>query len=163
MKVSSTEEYGLRCAMHVARAWTEGPVSATQVADAEGISVPYAQKLLGMLSRADLIVSRRGASGGYELARSPDTISVGELLRALDGGFDVGEICDRHSGDRDTCAHSTGCTIRPMWSFIEDFLTRTLDSLSLETLLKNPRAVSERLGRTEPAGQLDCPAAQIMT
>lgn len=165
MKVSATEEYGLRCILHVARRYdTDEPVTAQEVADAEGISVPYAQKLLRLLSQADIIDSRRGVGGGYVLSRSPAEISLGDVVRALDADFATAEMCERHTGDRDVCAHAPHCTIRPVWSYIEEFVVRTLEHVTLDVLLGDSQRVQGHLRALEERGApaLHCPVADVV-
>lgn len=165
MRVSALEEYGLRCLLHVAREFeTDQPVTAQSVADSEGLSVPYAQKILRLLSQADLVESRRGVNGGYVLARNPERISVGDVMRAFDTKFDAGDICERHTGDLEVCAHAGGCTIKPVWSFIDDFITRTLNGLTLDVLLEGDDAVNAHLGKAlkpNAKAPLYCPVAEL--
>ncbi len=159
MKISASEEYGLRCIMHVARHFdADRPVTAQEVADAEGISGPYAQKLLRQFARVDLIESRRGVGGGYVLARHPQRITVLDVVRALDADFETADVCQKHTGEREVCTHAGDCNIRPVWSFIEDFVSRTLDRLTLHTLISGNTAVVRELERTE--GQY-CPVEQL--
>lgn len=143
---------------------TGATVTAQEVAEAEGISIPYAQKLLRMLSRAGLIDSQRGVNGGYVLARHPGRITVGEIVRALDGGFETADVCDKHTGGHETCARAGDCTIRPVWSFIEDFVNRTLDGLTLDVLLGGTNAVSTHLHElaATSSDDLHCPVVEIV-
>jgi Rrf2 family protein len=164
MKVSALEEYGLRCILRVAADFEDDtPLTASEVADAESISVPYAQKILRLLSRAQLVESRRGVGGGYALARHPDRISVGDVMRALDASFDTSDVCERHTGEDEVCARAGACSIQPMWSFIEEFINQTLDNLTLSTLLRGDRAVSTQLERfrVTATGELYCPVSDL--
>lgn len=160
MKISATEEYGLRCVMHVARHFqADEPVTAQTVAEHEGISPAYAQKLLRQLAQADLIESRRGAGGGFVLARHPDRISVLDVVRALDADFDASNLCQKHTGEFETCAHAGDCSIRPVWSFIEDVVSRTLARVTLQTLLAGNAAVMRELDPAPPT--YFCPVEQL--
>lgn len=164
MRISALEEYGIRCLVNVAFHHEEGePVSANAVAEAEGLSVPYAQKILRLLSQAGFVESRRGVNGGYVLARDPADIFVGQVLRALDVGFDVSDICERHTGDLEVCTHSGACTIKPMWSFIAEFVAQTLDGLSLAVLLRGSDAVVSHLSRVDAPRkpEMHCPVADL--
>lgn len=150
MKITSLEEYGLRCLLNIARNGTDSPISAQAIADAEGLSLPYTQKILRILSRGNLIEAKRGAHGGYRLARPVQRISVGDAVRVLGGVFDVDEICERHTGENTACSHAGSCTIRPVWSHIAAFVARTLDSISLVVLLQDEGEVSGYLERIAP-------------
>lgn len=157
MKISATEEYGLRCIIHVARHFdADQPVTAQAVADGEGISAPYAQKLLRQFAKADLVESRRGANGGYVLARHPERVTVLDVVRALDAGFEASDVCSKHTGDLECCTHAGDCSIRPVWSFIEDFVSKTLDRLTLQVLISGD--VRRELGTAEA---IYCPVEQL--
>lgn len=164
MKVSALEEYGLRCILRVAADFErDAPLTAGEVAESEAISVPYAQKILRLLARDDLVESRRGVGGGYALARHPDRISVGDVMRALDTSFETSDVCDRRTGEHEICAHAGNCSIQPMWSFIEEFISHTLDHLTLSTFLDGTAAVSKQLEKlkTNTTGDMYCPVADL--
>src|SRR3989442_3183780 len=117
MKITSQEEYGLRCLMRLARA--EGQ-SATlpEIAAAEGLSVPYVAKFMTVLRQAGLIDSVRGRAGGYRLAKKPDDIGLGSLLLVLgEPLFDEPNYCQRHAGAASdgNCVHHGGCSLRALW------------------------------------------------
>ncbi len=151
MKITAVEEYGLRCLMRVAEEQEGEPVSAQAIAELEGLSVSYTQKLMRILSLADLVESRRGAHGGFVLARSSEEITLGDAIRALGGIFDVEEICDRHTGEMETCAHQCHCTIRPVWSYISRFVVETLDGITLSDLMHDEKTVARHLAESSPA------------
>lgn len=163
MKISATEEYGLRCILRVAQRFeADEPITAQEVAEAEGISAPYAQKLLRQFGQAELIESRRGVGGGYVLARHPERISVLDVVRALNADFDTSDVCDKHTGDLTTCTHAGSCTIRPVWSFIEEFVSSTLDRLTLHTLMAGNTAVLRELSAPTAAAVAQyCPVEQL--
>ena len=139
MKITSMEEYGLRCLVrvgaHNAAHGSALPISAQEVAEAEGISLPYAQKLLRTLCSGRLVDSTRGAQGGYVLARPADRISVGDAIRVLGGVIETSSICTRHTGDQETCLRSDECSIRPVWSYLSQFIVSTFDAIPLELLI----------------------------
>jgi len=149
MKITALEEYGLRCLLRVAESGESAPVSASTIAEQEGLSLPYAQKLLRHLSEADLVASRRGPNGGYYLDRSPESISLGEVLRELGGLLELEEFCDTHTGNLDTCAHACSCSIRPVWAHVSAFLMETLDRVPLDVLTGEEEEVEEYLSRLE--------------
>src|SRR5262245_65829712 len=85
MKLSSQEEYGLRCLLRVGRAGPEGSVTIAELSRSEGISEPNVAKMMRVLRTAGFVQSTRGQSGGYTLARPAADISIGEALAALGG------------------------------------------------------------------------------
>jgi Rrf2 family transcriptional regulator, iron-sulfur cluster assembly transcription factor len=149
MKITAIEEYGLRCLLRVAEGEGE-PISAQIIADREGLSVSYTQKLMRVLTMGELVESRRGAHGGFVLARPVDEVTLGDAIRVLGGVFDIDEICDRHTGEMKSCANQCHCTIRPVWSYISRFVIETLDAITLANLLNDERAVARHLEESVP-------------
>ena len=85
MKLSTKGKYGLRAMIDLARYSEKEPVSIGSVAARQGISERYLEQLVALLKKAGLVKSIRGASGGYVLEKKPSEISVGDILRALEG------------------------------------------------------------------------------
>src|SRR5260370_8079238 len=83
MKITAQEEYGLRCLLRLAQAAEGQSLTLPDIASGEGLSVPYAAKLLTVLRQAGLIASVRGRAGGYRLARPPEHIPLRPLLLTL--------------------------------------------------------------------------------
>src|SRR5947209_4051855 len=111
MKISSQEEYGLRCLMCLARAGDRLSLTIPEIAAAERLSVPYAAKILAVLRQAGLIESVRGRSGGYRLAATPAEITLGSVLMVLgEPLFDAPGYCERHAGSEadGSCVHHGG-------------------------------------------------------
>lgn len=160
MRVSALEEYGIRCLLRVANA-APHVVAAQDVAVAERISVPYAQKIMRLLAKGGLVESQRGPNGGYALARPAQEISVGDALRALDEQFTAQGVCERHSGEDDVCASASGCSIHPMWKFVESALMGAFDELTLSVLLEGPDAVKGRLDRPRRSETPWCPVGAL--
>jgi Rrf2 family protein len=136
MKVSSQEEYGLRCILQLAAQPPGSPLTVGEIARREGISQAYAEKLLRILAKAGLTHSIRGANGGFALARSAENITLGDVSRALDGRQTWDDICTKHTGDRDTCVHEGACRIQPIWQGITEYVHGMLDSISVAQLLR---------------------------
>jgi Rrf2 family protein len=132
MKVSAKEQYGLRAMAELSKQYGEGPVPLSEVAQAQEISLDYLEQVIPALRDAGLLNSTRGARGGYELARPPDQITIGEVLRALDGDIlpvqCVGDEC------KDACARTDECGARTVWQAVHDQVMRTLDGMRLADL-----------------------------
>jgi Rrf2 family protein len=145
MKITAQEEYGLRCLIRLAqadgRSWT-----LPEVAAAEGLSVPYAAKLLGVLRQAGLIESVRGRAGGYKLAKQPASIGLGSLLLTLgEPLFDDPGYCQRHAGvaTDGNCVHHGGCSLRGLWNTLERWIRSSLDQITLADLLQSEGQLTE--------------------
>jgi len=146
MKISAQEEYGLRCLLQLARQQGDGGwVTVSQIAECEGLSVPYVEKLLRILSRSGLVESARGAKGGYRLGFAPERITVGSALRLLGEFPDPITVCDQYVGNLPSCIHSSGCSVRPVWAQITAYLGSMLDALRLSDLLEGEVAVHQRV------------------
>jgi Rrf2 family protein len=145
MRITAQEEYGLRCLLRVGRHLGEEPLSAQQVAQEEGLSLPYTQKLLRVLAQGGLVEAKRGASGGYVLARPAEAITLGGVIRVLGGLVELEDICERHTGDQHVCCNVGACSIRPVWSYLSEFVIRTFDSIPLALLLREEEEVARRL------------------
>src|SRR5438132_2715608 len=118
MKITSQEEYGLRCLLKLAGAGDGHSLTIPEIAAAEGLSGPYAAKLLAVLRQAGLIESVRGRAGGYRLARAPAEITLGAVLRVLgEPLFDDPGYCQRHAGTEaeGNCVHHGACSLRALW------------------------------------------------
>lgn len=133
MKFSAREQYGLRAMAELARHYGEGPVSLSDVAGAEGLSLSYLEQIVSLLRRAGLLESQRGARGGYVLTREPARITAGDIIRALEGTLvDVPCLSDNVALP---CARESCCATRSVWAAVRDKLVETLDSMTLADLV----------------------------
>jgi len=144
MKITSQEEYGLRCLLRLARGSKEDSLTIPEIAQAEGLSAPYVAKLLAVLRQGGLIESQRGRAGGYHLTRKPSAIGLGEVLLALgEPLFDDPGYCQRHAGavTDGNCVHQGDCTLRALWQTLEQWMRQSLDRITLADLLQNEGSV----------------------
>src|SRR6516164_4681956 len=115
MKITAQEEYGLRCLLKVAQAPEGNSLTLHEIAEGEGLSVPYAAKLLSVLRQAGFLDSVRGRSGGYKLAMPPENIGLGSLLLTLgEPLFDEPTYCEKHAGTAEgvnSCVHHSACSL----------------------------------------------------
>ncbi|MEP6769014.1 MAG: Rrf2 family transcriptional regulator [Acidobacteriota bacterium] len=143
MKLSTQEEYGLRCLLRVGRAFSEGSVTIPELARAEGMSEPNVAKMMRVLRRGGFVRSTRGQSGGYSLARSPEQIAVGHVLAVLGGRIFDSNFCGSHAGTGNlSCAHMGDCSIRAVWQTIQSAIDGVLAQLSLRELLQSEREMN---------------------
>ena len=145
MKITSQEEYGLRCLLQLARMPQHQVVSVKEIAAKEGLSSAYAEKLLRILSRAGLVHSVRGIKGGYVLNRPASSITLGEVVRALGAVQTTNHICQHFTGNQRVCVHFNDCGIRSVWSGLTTYIQSFLDKTALESLLESEYTVSARL------------------
>ena len=145
MKITAQEEYGLRCLVRLAHAEAQS-ATLPEIAAGEGLSVPYAAKLLAVLRQAGIIDSVRGRSGGYRLAKAPASIGLGSLLLALgEPLYDDPGYCQRHAGiaEDGNCVHHGGCSLRALWHTLEHWIRSSLDQITLADLLQSELQIVE--------------------
>lgn len=147
MKITSQEEYGLRCLLQLARAPQGQLITVKEVAEKEGLSNAYVEKLLRMLSKASLVHSVRGIKGGYLLNKPPAQISLGQVVRALGSLPTTSHMCTVFTGNQDACVHMSDCGIRSVWSGLTTLLQDFLDQTTIASLLENEYTVSARLAK----------------
>jgi Rrf2 family protein len=119
-------------------------------------SVPYAylEQLIVPLRRAGLVTSKRGAHGGYQLARPPEQVRVGEIYRVMEGPVAPMDCVSENVQDQ-TCPLIEGCETRPVWLKVRDSIVEALDSLTLADLVsqskRRPPRGSTRVTERVPA------------
>ena len=139
MKLSTQEEYGLRCLLQLGRHGEGRSLTIAELSRMEGISAPNVAKLMRILRRTGFVTSTRGQAGGYVLARPADQIAVGDVLAALGGRFFDQSFCDRHAGVEQLCAHMGDCSIRPVLRQLQQVVDQVLGRLTLKSLLHNEK------------------------
>jgi Rrf2 family protein len=135
VKLSSQEEYGLRCLLQLARAGEGASLTIADMSEREGISSPNVAKIMRLLRRSGLVRSTRGKSGGYTLARPPAEVRASDVLAALGGRLFDTEFCDRHAGIESHCLHTRDCSIRPVLRGLQQAIDLVLGELTLASLV----------------------------
>ncbi len=115
------------------------------IARLEGLSKAYVAKIIAPLRRAGLVLSVRGVKGGYLLARSPETISLTEILFSLEATEVDDGFCRTHSGKCPRCIHMPDCGIRAMWLLVTEQAYRALSHITLAQLLGEEVVVTNRI------------------
>ena len=133
MKLSTRGRYGIQAMYDLAKNAEAGPQSIKAIAEREGIPEAYLEQLIAPLKRAGLVSSTRGAQGGYTLAREPEAITVGDVLRALEGGLNLVECLDEGS----TCGKSCACASRIVWMKLRDGLNAIVDGITLQDMISD--------------------------
>lgn len=134
MKFSTKGTYGLRAVVELAIRYGEGPVSLAAVATEQGISEAYLEQLMRSLKKAGLVATTRGKSGGYLMTREPETISVGEVLRALEGSTDVVGCV---GSDANVCENACTCSARPLFLKLQSRINAVLDETTVGELTED--------------------------
>jgi len=153
IRVSRMADYGVVAMAYIAREPRAMHQAAT-VSEQTGVPLPSASKLLKAMARKGLLVSHRGAKGGYSLARPPEEISVAALVIAMDGPISLADCLVDKAG---TCDLEGTCIVRGPWQKISDAIRVALEEVSLADMAASlpspPRAQSVLAAwATSPSG-----------
>jgi Rrf2 family protein len=132
---STKGEYGVRLMVQLGRHAGKGPASLAEIAAEEDLPRAYLEQLVVSLREAGLVISTRGAHGGYELARPPETISMAQVLRALEGPIAPMMCASDDPEHANQCDRSARCTVNVLWVRVRDAVAGALDSMTLADLV----------------------------
>lgn len=137
MKMSTKGRYGVVAMYELALHYGQGPVPLKLVAEKQNISEHYLEQLMGGLRRTGFVRSVRGAQGGYELTKAPGAITVGDVIRVLEGPIaPVDCVID---DEADYCFRADSCVTRDIWAKIRDSINKVVDSITLADLCKEEK------------------------
>lgn len=131
MKLSTRSRYGTRMMLDLAQHYDQGPVQIGDVSKRENISVKYLEQLIIPLKKANFIKSVRGPKGGHMLAKPPEEITVGEIVRILEGGINLSS-CIEHP---EMCDRTTRCLTRGVWEEATKAMYDKLNSVTLSKMI----------------------------
>lgn len=140
MKLSTKGKYGLRAIIDLARFSETEPVSIGCIATRQKLSERYLEQLFALLKKAGLVKSIRGASGGYVLARNASEISVGDVLRALEGSLEPVRCAAFYS--EGGCMASEECVTKYVWQRINDSINKTVNEIKLDELVRESKELN---------------------
>lgn len=138
MLFSTKAEYGVRLLVALARREGSGPVPLATLAESESLPLAYLEHLAAKLRSRELIVSQRGAHGGYSLARPADEIAMLEVVQALEGPIAPMECFETDGGGKVSCSHEVdgdhACSTKLLWTRVQGGITRALAGTTLAEL-----------------------------
>ena len=154
MRLTTKGRYGMRLVLDIAQHEEQGPVSMAETSLRQDVSVKYLERLVGELQRAGFVRSVRGREGGHLLAMSPESITVGDVVRALEGDASV-LAC---SNNRLACPRSVHCLTRTIWIAADQAMLEKLDSVTVRDILNDgqnciARKEAEKLKVLKPLDQ----------
>lgn len=142
--LSMKAKYGLKAMTVLAREYGQGPVLITEIATAERIPKKFLELILLELKRKGILQSKKGKGGGYSLQKAPAEISVGELIRALDGPLALLPCVSQSAYQRcEECIDESTCGIRNIMKEVRDATSHILDSTTLEDLLLRSQRLTD--------------------
>jgi Rrf2 family cysteine metabolism transcriptional repressor len=162
MIFSSKAEYGVRLMVELGRQQPERPVSLKAIADAEGLPLAYLEQVVARLRKADLVMSARGAHGGYWLARDASQITMYEVVGALEGAIVPMECFVHDEMERVVCSHQPQdgngpCATKLLWTRVQGGIVRSLQTTTLAELVEFSRRSDGE--RRNLASQAEIPSA----
>jgi Rrf2 family protein len=138
VKVSTRGDYASRALLSLALHREDaGPTSVRDIAERTGLPQPYLEQILLALKGAGLVRSKRGVGGGYVLAREPQTITLGDIVSAVDGPITLGDFGQPHQNG--ACDHEGQCVLLAIWNVVGEHMRRHLDALTLADLVTMAR------------------------
>lgn len=141
MRLSTRGHYGLKAMFDLALHYGSEPIPLKSVAKRQNISDNYLEQLISVLRKAGLVKSVRGAQGGYMLARHPEEITVGEIIRVLEGP--IAPVDCVSEVDPVDCDQSDCCITRTVWARVRDSIAEVLDSISLADMCRDAEKVKK--------------------
>lgn len=136
MRITSKGEYGVRAMLELAIHYGQGPIPISAIAQKQEISEHYLEHLFASLRNAGLITSFRGAQGGYELTRAPEEISIGDIIRVLEGPIAPMDCVEK---DPVFCTRMGKCATRVLWKKLQTSMEQVLESTTLAWLYQEAR------------------------
>ena len=147
MMFSTKAEYGVRVMAHLAGRPGAEPTSLGSIAEAEGLPLAYLEHLVQRLRKAELVESRRGAHGGYTLARPAAEITMAEVVSALEGDIAPIECITADADGVLTCARegAAPCPTKLLWTRVQGSIVRTLNEMTLDDLVQPLRKAEKAI------------------
>jgi Rrf2 family protein len=137
MKLSTRSRYGTRMMLDLAEHYDDGPIQIGDISKRQDISVKYLEQVIIPLKTGNYINSVRGPKGGHMLAKSPEEITIGEIVNVLEGGIDLTGCV----GNPDECQRSSGCPTRSVWEEATKAMYDKLNSITLRELAEKRQRV----------------------
>lgn len=141
MKLSTKGRYGLQAMVDLGVYSKEKHISLKSIAERLSMSENYLEQLMALLKKNNLVTSVRGAQGGYALARPADQITIGDILRALEGSLAPTDCtCE---GNTVHCALDGKCVTKSVWEKIKQSIDKVVDSITLSQLMEDYEKINE--------------------
>ncbi len=135
MRVTAKGEYATKAVLHLALQYPE-VVTIQEIARSHRIPLKYLEQILLTLKRGGVLESRRGVRGGYTLARAPEEISVGQVLRVVDGAFSGSSCSENEEARGYVCPESENCGLKQVWQDVQEAVDKILFATTFDTVRK---------------------------
>jgi Rrf2 family transcriptional regulator, cysteine metabolism repressor len=148
MQISQKCQYALRALFYLAIRNGEGPVRIADIAENQAIPARFLEAILAQLKQGKFVASQRGNVGGYYLVRSPKELTVGEVIRFVEGPLSPVACLDDADRDPERCALYGDCVFMPMWERAEQAISEVYDQTTFQSLVDQERTRSKRIEST---------------
>jgi Rrf2 family protein len=148
LRLSTKGQYGVRAMFEIAKGYPSSPTTIKEISERQEVSVSYLEQILNTLRKSGLILSVRGPGGGYLLSRPPALISMGAILKELEGPVAITSCLDPLEG----CSRVDSCVTHLLWRSLGEKIEAFLATITLEDLLHEETLLKQALkaGKTEP-------------
>lgn len=143
MRVSKSEEYGLRLVMALATSGDQ--LTIRELGECENLPDTTVAKIVGRLRRSGLVVSERGRNGGYTLTRPAHEIALSDVVAAFEGEVFSSDFCRTMNPGDGPCARSADCGLRPVWTGLRAVIGRFLDGITVADIVAGGAAADQLL------------------
>jgi len=144
MKLSTKGRYGIHAMYDLALHGRDEPQPLKAIAERQGVPEAYLEQLIAMLRKDGLVQSVRGAQGGYLLSRPPSEITVGQVLRSLEGGLALVDCVL----EEDACDRACSCPSRVIWQRLHEGVNQIVDGITLMDMIEDPQGLTTREGQS---------------
>jgi Rrf2 family iron-sulfur cluster assembly transcriptional regulator len=145
MKITATEEYGIRILIRIASADRQMGLSIPQLSEAEGLTEPHVAKICRTLRMNGFINSTPGNKGGYVLNKDASEIIINDVMKSLGGTLFDQQFCDAHTAIGKLCTNSVDCSTRSLWKMIQFTVDNLLNKITLKDLLAREKEVELKI------------------
>ena len=140
MKLSTKITYGVRALFDIAYHSCGIPAKVNDIARRQGISARYIEQIFIKFKNANIIKTIRGPKGGYMLARKPEEISLGDIIRSIEGEIEL-VSCKPNKPEDGECVMSESCVTAPIWAELNGKVSSFFDSISIKDLCERGKAL----------------------
>ena len=150
LRLSTKSQYGVRAMFEIANSYHSGPVTIKEIAEKQSVSIPFLEQILNTLRKAGIIKSVKGPGGGYVLSKEPVHVSIGAILRELDGPVAITSCLDPKEG----CMRIDGCVTHLLWKSLGQKIEAFLDNMTLQDLIDGQPSATVCKGNRKKKGDV---------
>lgn len=136
MKISTKGRYALRMLLDLAEHQNCGFIALKDIAERQNISKKYLEQIIPIINKSDILKTTRGSQGGYQLSKTPDKYTVGDILRLTEGSLSPISCVEKEPAE---CERSGDCAMLPVWQGLYKVINEYLDGITLQNILEQQR------------------------